>query len=67
MTDRQHQHRESRVRYLLGRSGYRLMKSRSSGGYQIVDHRNFLVAGWTDDNRGFGFNLDDVEGWAYGD
>lgn len=58
--------RESRLRYRLGRGGYRLQKSRvrhphldDLGGYRIIDSEgNFAVAGAT-----FNLDLDDVEDW----
>jgi hypothetical protein len=63
--------RENTLRRQLDRLGYRLMKSSARdpndltyGGYQIVDVQiNGLVAGWGNANRGFGFDLDDVEDW----
>jgi hypothetical protein len=63
--------REDRFRRELDRMGYRLMKSRARdprdltfGGYQIVDvETNGLTAGWGNANRGFAFDLDDVEEW----
>lgn len=63
--------REDRFRRELYRMGYGLMKSRARdpndltyGGYQIIDLEiNGLVAGLGNANRGFAFNLDDVEQW----
>jgi hypothetical protein len=63
--------RENRLRRMADRRGYRLMKSRARdphditfGGYQLVDHEfNSLSAGWGNANRGFAFDLDDVEQW----
>ena len=63
--------REDRFRRELDRMGYRLMKSRARdphaltyGGYQIADHETGgLVGGWGNCNRGFAFDLDDVQEW----
>ena len=63
--------REDRCRRKLARMGYQLMKSRARdpdaltyGGYQIIDPEiNGLVAGLGNANRGYAFDLDDVEEW----
>lgn len=63
--------REARLRRELDRHGYVLQKSQADnlddltfGGYQIVDAQdNLLVAGWGNANRGYAFNIDDVEAW----
>jgi hypothetical protein len=64
--------RENRLRRALDRQGYRLLKSRARdprsltyGGYQITDLRQgVVVAGWGNADRGYAFDLDDVERWV---
>jgi hypothetical protein len=63
--------REARLRRQLDRMGYTLQKSRARddrditfGGYHIVDTQTGgLVAGWGNANRGYAFDLADVEWW----
>lgn len=63
--------RENRLRRMADRQGLKLMRSRARdpnsityGGYQLVDiQTNGLVAGWGNANRGYAFDLDDVEQW----
>lgn len=63
--------RENLARRQLDRMGYKLEKSRARdprdltyGGYQITDLQNGGVsAGWGNANRGYAFDLDDVEAW----
>ena len=64
---------ENRLRRALDRQGYRLEKSRARdprdltfGGYQIIDTATGgVTAGWGNANRGYAFDLDDVERWAH--
>ena len=63
--------REDRLRRKLDRMGYKLMKSRARdpddityGGYQIINLEHGGVdAGYGNANRGFAFDLDQVEEW----
>lgn len=62
---------ENRLRRMLERRGYRLMRSRARdprdltfGGYQIVDvQTGGVVAGYGNANRGYSLDLDEVEAW----
>jgi hypothetical protein len=71
--DAQEKVRENRLRRVLARQGYSLVKSRRRdtraydyGGYMITDAMTgAIVAG--SHPIAFNFNLDDVETWAKGD
>ena len=63
--------RENRLRRMLDRRGYRLLKSYARdphditfGGYQIVDiATGGVVAGSGNVSRGYALGLDEVEAW----
>jgi hypothetical protein len=67
--------RESRIRRMADRQGYKLMRSRARdprdityGGYHLVDHQVGGVAfGYGNANRDYAASLDDVEAWLTGD
>jgi hypothetical protein len=72
MSDQEYKVLENRLRRMLDRQGYRLLKSRARdpraityGGYMIVDHEvGGAAAGG--EGRGYTLDLNDVERWATG-
>ena len=70
LSDGEYKVLENRLRRMLDRQGYRLLKSRARdplavtyGGYMIVDHQHGgAVAGG--ENFGYTLDLNDVERWA---
>jgi hypothetical protein len=62
---------ENRLRRMLDRRGYRLMRSRARdprdlthGGYHIVDHQGIIVAGRGNIGRNYAMTLAEVHEWV---